>query len=190
MPPQQQGLSLLRWTVHGRISVNRLNKRVRNATAHMIHAKARLYWKLWEEFSDCLLRVIKLDAMALLELPRGCDYWNERMRCMIDGTESHIHDFDGCMYGLTTQFGGHRIPIKKPWRLVSWEVKFDLHKNCDRKHDHGKCEGRETKVTQTHTPIRLSTSFSNQYVDICLSGSRSRCQRRMIHAAVASMTDV
>ena len=134
--------------------------------------------------------MIKLDAMALLELPRGCDYWNERMRCMIDGTESHIHDFDGCMYGLTTQFGGHRIPIKKPWRLVSWEVKFDLHKNCDRKHDHGNCEGRETKVTQTHTPIRLSTSFSNQYVDICLSGSRSRCQRRMMHAAVASMTDV
>ena len=52
---------------------NRLNKRVSNATAHMIHAKARLYWKLWEEFSTCLLRVIELDAMALLELPRGED---------------------------------------------------------------------------------------------------------------------
>ena len=53
---------------------NRLNRRVSIATAHMIHAKARLYWKLWEEFSNCLLKVIKLDAMALLELPRGCDY--------------------------------------------------------------------------------------------------------------------
>ena len=81
---------------------NRLNKRVSIATAHVIHAKARLYWKLWEEFSNCLLRVIKLDAMAFLELPRGCDYWHdERMRCMIDGTDSHIHDFDGCVYGLT-----------------------------------------------------------------------------------------
>ena len=139
---------------------NRLNKRVNVATAHMIHAKARLYWKLWEEFSNCLLRVIKLDAMALLELPRGCDYWHdERMRCMIDGTDSHIHDFDGCMYGLTTQFGGHRTPIKKPWRIVSWGVKFDLHKKCDRRHDHGKCEGRETKVTQTYT---------KQIVDIIL----------------------
>ena len=60
---------------------NRLNKRVSIATAHLIHAKAHLYWKLWEEFSNCLLRVIKLDAMALLELPRGCDYWHdERMR--------------------------------------------------------------------------------------------------------------
>ena len=101
---------------------NRLNKRVSNATAHMIHAKARLYWKLWEEFSTCLLRVIELEAMALLELPRGCDYWNdERMKCMINGTDSYIHDFDGCMYGLT-QFGDQRIPIKKPWRIVSWGV--------------------------------------------------------------------
>ena len=102
---------------------NRLNKRVSNATAHMIHAKARLYWKLWEEFSTCLLRVIELEAMALLELPRGCDYWNdERMKCMINGTDSYIHDFDGCMYGLTTQFGDQRIPINKPWRIVSWGV--------------------------------------------------------------------
>ena len=139
-------------------------KRVSNATAHMINAKARLYWKLWEEFSTCLLRVIELDAMALLELPRGCDYWHdERMKLMINGTDSHIHDFDGCMYGLSTQFGDQRVPIKKPWRIVSWGVKFSLHKKCDRNHDHGKCEGRETKVTQTYT---------NQIVDIILKTVR------------------
>ena len=70
---------------------NRLNKRVSNATAHMIHAKARLYWKLWEKFSTCLLRVIELDAMALLELPRGGDYWHdESMKLMINGTDSHV----------------------------------------------------------------------------------------------------
>ena len=144
---------------------NRLNKRVSTATAHMIHAKARLYWKLWEEFSNCLLRVTKLDAMALLELPRGCDYWHdERMKCMIDGTESHTHDFDGCMYGLTTQFGGHHTPIKKPWIIVSWGVKFDLHKRCDRRHDHGKCEGRETKVTQTYTKQIVDQNSVSTYV--------------------------
>ena len=139
---------------------NRLNKRVSNATAHMIHAKARLYWKLWEEFSTCLLRVMELEAMALLELLTGCDYWHdERMKFMINGTESHIHDFDGCMYGLTTQFGDHRIPIKKPWRIVSWGVKFNVHKQCDRKHDHGKCEGRETKITQTYTSQIVNIIF-------------------------------
>ena len=139
---------------------NRLNKRVSIATAHMIHAKARLYWKLWEEFSNCLLKVIKLDAMAFLELPRGCDYWHdERMKCMIEGTDSHIHDFDGRMYGLTTQFGDRHMPIKRPWRIVSWGIKFELHKKCDRRHDHGKCEGRETRITQTYT---------KQIVDIIL----------------------
>ena len=139
---------------------NRLNKRVSSVTAHMINAKARLYWNLWEEFSNCLLRVIKLDAMALLELPRGCDYWHdERMKCMIEGTDSHVHDFDGCMYGLKTQLDGRHIPIKKPWRIVLWGVKFDLHKRCDRRHDHGKCEGRETRITQTYT---------QQIVDIIL----------------------
>ena len=28
------------------------------------------------------------------------------MKCMIEGTDSHVHDFDGCMYGLKTQFDG------------------------------------------------------------------------------------
>ena len=47
--------------------------------------------------------------------------------------------------------GDQRVPIKKPWRIVSWGVKFSLNKKCDRNHDHGKCEGRETRVTQTYT---------------------------------------
>ena len=104
--------------------------------------------------------MIKLDAMALLELPRGCDYWHdERMKCIIEGTDSYVHDFDGCMYGLKIQFDNRYIPIKKPWRNVSWGVEFDLHKKCDRRHDHGKCEGRETRITQTYT---------QQIVDIIL----------------------
>ena len=53
---------------------SRLNRKVSILTSHIIHAKAQRYWKLWEEFSSCLLRVIGLDATALLEFPRGCDY--------------------------------------------------------------------------------------------------------------------
>ena len=69
--------------------------------------------------------------MALLELPRGCDYWNdERMKFMINGTNSTIHEFDGCMYGLKSQFKDAGMAVKKPWRIVSWGVSFfDLHKN-------------------------------------------------------------
>lgn len=89
---------------------------------------------------------------------------------MINCTESHIHDFDGCMYGLTTQFGDRPLPIKKPWRLVSWGAKFNLHKKCDRKHEHGKCEGRETEITQTYT---------EQIVDIILKAVRRRMTNRV-----------
>ena len=128
-----------------------------------------------------------MDAMALLELPRGCDYWNdERMKCMINGTDSYIHDFDGCMYGLTTQFGDQRIPIKKPWRIVS-NLVYTRSVIGSMIMENVKVEKQEL---HRPTPTRLSTSFSNQYVDTCLFGSRSRCRRRTIHAAVAGMIDV
>ena len=132
---------------------NRLNKNVSEITAHNIRMKALLYWELWNEFAVCLQRVHVLHAMALLELPRGCDYWNdERMMSMIDGTQSTVHDFDGCRYGLTSKFKDVGMPLKKPWRIVSWGVQFfDLHEKCDGSHAHGQCAGRETRVTQMYT---------------------------------------
>ena len=88
-----------------------------------------------------------------LELPRGCDYWNdERMKFLISGTQSTVHDFDGCMYGLKSQFKDVGTAIKKPWRIVSWGVEFfDLHEKCDGSHTHGQCAGRETRATQLYT---------------------------------------
>ena len=132
---------------------NRLNKNVSEVTAHNIRMKAQLYWELREEFSLCLQRVHEMCAMALLELPRGCDYWNdERMKFMVNGTSSTVHELDGCMYGLKSQFKDAGTAIKKPWRIVSWGVSFsDLHAKCDGSHSHGPCAGRETRATQLYT---------------------------------------
>ena len=76
-----------------------LNKNVSDVTAHNIRMKALLYCELWEEFALCLQHVHERFAMALLELPRGCDYRNdERMKFMINGTNSTIHELmDACM---------------------------------------------------------------------------------------------
>ena len=136
---------------------NRLNKNVSEVTAHNIRMKALLYWELWEEFTLCLQRVHVLHAMALLELPRGCDYWNdERMKFLINGTQSTVHDFDGCMYGLKSQFKDVGTAIKKPWRIVSWGVKFfDLHAKCDGSHTHGHVRA-EKHVQHNYIPRRLS----------------------------------
>ena len=74
------------------------------------------------------------------------------MMSMIHGTQSHVHDFDGCMYGLKSQFKDVGTAIKKPWRIVSWGVAFkDLHSKCDGSHTHGPCAGRETRLTQLYT---------------------------------------
>ena len=74
------------------------------------------------------------------------------MKFMISGTNSTIHEFDGCMYGLKSQFKDAGTAIKKPWRIVSWGVSFfDLHEKCDGSHPHGPCAGRETRATQLYT---------------------------------------
>ena len=91
--------------------------------------------------------------MALLELPKGCDYWKDkRMIDMINGTDSFTHEFDGCMYGLKSKYHNIGTPIKKPWRIISWGVSFkNLHERCDGSHVHGPCAGKETRVTQLYT---------------------------------------
>ena len=70
-------------------------------TCHQL--KATTYWKLWEEFTNSLTVVEAKHAMALLEFPKGCEYWNdERMKSLLNRTSYHDHEFDGCMYGFKT----------------------------------------------------------------------------------------
>ena len=84
---------------------NRLNRNMGSLTAHNIQLKAFEYWELWEEFAKCLNDALFIGAMAMLELPRGCDYWRDkRMTDLIRGTDSYTHEFDGCMYGLKSRF--------------------------------------------------------------------------------------
>ena len=108
---------------------------------------------MWEVFASVLSELINMGSPALLELPRGCDYWKDRrMTDLVEGTVSHEHKFDGCMYGLKSQFQETPKPIKKPWRIVTWGVSFPkLRRRCDRRHDHVECAGRETRITQVYT---------------------------------------
>ena len=94
-----------------------------------------------------------MGSPALLELPRGCDYWKDRrMNDLVEGTVSHEHKFDGCIYGLKSQFQDTPKPIKKPWKIVTWGLSFPkLRRKCDRRHDHAECARRETRITQIYT---------------------------------------
>lgn len=132
---------------------NRLNRTISNKAAAQVKQHQRLYWRLWEHFADTLEHVFSIDACALTELRRSCEYWNDkRMTQLVNGTESHTHNFDGCMYDLTSQYNAKGMPIKKPWKVVSWGVHFkDLQKICDGRHQRVPCAGRDTRVTQMYT---------------------------------------
>ena len=132
---------------------NRINRWVSEATTQLIEAKKQLFWAMWEVFTSLLCELIHLGSPALLELPRGCDYWKDRrMTDLVEGTISHEHKFDGCMYGLKSQFQETPKPIKKPWKIVAWGVSFPkLRRKCDHRHDHAECAGRETRATQIYT---------------------------------------
>ena len=81
-------------------------------------------------------------AAVLFELPGSCDYWKD------ERLHEVVHD--GCRYGLKQRYAKKPLPIKKPWRVVSWnfELGDSLSKKCTGNHEHGPCAGRETKETQ------------------------------------------
>ena len=92
---------------------NRLNRTISNKAAKQIKQHQQLCWQLWEHFADALEHVFSVDACALTELPRSCEFWNDkRMVQLVNGTESHVHVFDGCMYGLTSQYNAKGLAIK------------------------------------------------------------------------------
>ena len=125
-----------------------------------------------------------------MELPRGCLYWNnEEVKFMIEGTESTIHDFDGCCYGLRQKFGDSNLYIKKPWRIVSWNVNIDgkLSLKCDGRHEHTPCAGRETIHTQVYTSKIVSIILEEQE-QRCIGDSRS--QSSFVHGDGSSGTNV
>ena len=76
---------------------------------------------------------------------------------MIEGTDSSIHDFDGCCYGLRQKFGDSSKYIKKPWRIVSWNVDVgnQLSLKCDGRHEHVPCAGTLRTVSTYPTCCNL-----------------------------------
>ena len=122
---------------------NRLNKWFSDKTARLIEAKKKIFWNLWEEFVNELCESINGGSPALMELPRGCEYWkDDKVTAVLGCTDNTVHDFDGCMYGLKSKHDENPNPIKKLWRIVSWGVKFPkLKRKCNRKHAHSECAG-------------------------------------------------
>ena len=146
----------------------RLNRSRGPGTEAIIEAKVLIFKQLSRRFEIWFISFYNRCIGMYMELPRGCQYWNnEEVKFMIEGTESTIHDF-GCCYGLRQRFGDFNMYIKKPWRIVSFnfELGKKLSLRCDGRHEHAPCAGRETLHTQIYT---------SKIVSIILEEQRLRC---------------
>ncbi len=144
----------------------RLNRGRGPQTEAIIEAKVLIFKQLWGRFEILFVTFYDRRIGIYMELPRGCQYWNnEEVRFMIEGTDSTIHDFDGCCYGLRQKFGESNMYIKKPWRIVSWNVELGnkLSLRCDGRHEHAPCAGRETLHTQIYTNKIVSIILEEQH---------------------------
>ena len=136
-----------------------LNRSKGPETEAIVEAKVRIFEQLWGRFETLFVAYYDKQIGVYMELPRGCQYWdNEDVKFMIEGTESTTHDFDGCCYGLRQKFGDMNKYIKKPWRIVSWNVDVGskLSLKCDGRHEHAP-EGRH--YTHKYTQARSCQSF-------------------------------
>ena len=168
----------------------RLNRSRGPLTEAIIDAKVEIFRQLWNRFETLFVAFVGSKIGIYMELPRGCLYWNnEEVKFMIEGTESTIHDFDGCCYGLRQKFGDSNLYIKKPWRIVSWNVNIDgkLSLKCDGRHEHTPCAGRETIHTQVYTSKIVSIILEEQE-QRCIGDSRF--QSSFVHGDGSSGTNV
>ena len=174
----------------------RLNRSKGPETEAIIEAKVEIFKQLWGRFEELFISYYGKRIGIYMELPRGCEYWNkDEVRFMIEGTDSSIHDFDGCCYGLRQKFGDSSKYIKKPWRIVSWNVDVgnQLSLTCDGRHEHVPCAGRETLHTQLYTSkiVSIILEESNKRfcgieaprTDACTAGSSGNGNKRKKHIA-------
>ena len=149
----------------GGSSWSRLNRSRGPETKEKIEAKVLIFEQLWKRFELLFVDVYPKRVGIHMELPRGCLYWNNKeVKFLIEGTDPTIHDFDGCCYGLRQKFGDSSKDIKKPWRIVSWNVDVGnrLSLKCDGRHEHAPCAGRETLHTQIYTSKIVSIILEEQ----------------------------
>ena len=136
----------------------RLNRSKGPETEAIIEAKVMIFKQLWGRFEELFVAYYGRQIGIYMELPRGCEYWNnDEVKFMIEGTDSYIHDFDGCCYGLRQKFGDSNKYIKKPWRIVSWNVEVgnQLSLKCDGRHEHEYWKNRANDAPTSRFPASM-----------------------------------
>ncbi|MFM7978861.1 MAG: hypothetical protein ACKPKO_06055, partial [Candidatus Fonsibacter sp.] len=75
-----------------------------------------LHWRLWNSFERVAKHCHDVGATVLLEWPIFCTFWTEeKVSNFLRSLQFRFTVFDGCMYGIVSERGGHGrgVPIRK-----------------------------------------------------------------------------
>ena len=113
-------------------------------TAMKIRGHWQLFHRLWKVFTELATVAIKQGMPVHIEWPHGCSYLRDkRVIKFIRKFGGVTARFHGCAYGMVASSGE---PIKKPWRVVSFNSSLPdrLNRKCPGDHVHKHIEGSET----------------------------------------------
>ena len=143
----------------------RINKflaklRDRPKTLRRIEGHVRLKEQLFRSLERLLAETENCQPGIAIEWPSTCTYWNDDdVRATVSKHQLLPYYVDGCMVGLKVVHpNGPKtiigMPIRKPWTIKSnWELLGrTIHIQCDGSHDHGSCQGKESRRSQDYTP--------------------------------------
>ena len=148
----------------GGSSWQRLNYAMGKITAEQLQAHFTLYGKLMKSAYRICLVGRRFGAKIALEWPKLCSYWKDQAYIRFS-SEFQLHSIilDGCMFGLKAQSGADAGKyIKKPWRIDTDLDSLDeyLGIQCDNSHEHTRCAGQHTKLTEGYTDQMVAAVHS------------------------------
>ena len=139
----------------------RINVAKSERARRLVEQHYALFRVLWKNSMRVVHEVVRKGGYVAIEWPKSCAYWREPEVCeAINSLGLQSVNFDGCMFGLVSQFGSNAGEfIRKPWRVDTnspciWQ---QLQRPCDGSHTHVPCAGSDTKATEGYTDELVST---------------------------------
>ena len=114
--------------------------------------------KLMQSLKTLLKETICCKPIIAIEWPLRCTYWRDDD--VVDIVRRHHlkpYRVDGCMVGLTVRFQPQSLgrPLQKPWLIMTNTPSLGEHLRilCDGSHMHGRCSGKDAKVSENYTTV-------------------------------------
>jgi hypothetical protein len=136
--------------------------------------RIRGYWalftRMWRNAICVIATAHAVGATIAIEWPRACRYWYQgKVLRILEKYGLEFYDFDGCMYDIRSQQPKSLgEPIRKPWRIAtnSRDIGDAFSRKCSGHTSHAPCEGRDTRHTESYSPL-FASIFHQAFRKLC-----------------------